>query len=157
MEEMHHGKIGKEAPAVGGCAGGRRRTERDSRTVDRAAPRTGTRIISAPHSSAQYETAGDARAVDRLWSQESSRFCHSATVYNAIAIHGITVVEGKAQTLQVRMPRAPRGAQTRHSDIAYPINKTARQTLYGAVLQEYERLYAAAEAERQKTKLQIPD
>ena len=81
----------------------------------------------------------------------------SATVYNAIAIHGITVVEGKAQTLQVRMPRAPRGAQTRHSDIAYPINKTARQTLYGAVLQEYERLYAAAEAERQKTKLQIPD
>ena len=81
----------------------------------------------------------------------------SATVYNAIAIHGITVVEGKAQTLQVRMPRAPRGAQTRHSDIAYPINKTARQTLYGAVLQEYERLSAAAEAERQKTKLQIPD
>ena len=81
----------------------------------------------------------------------------SATVYNAIAIHGITVVEGKAQTLQVRMPRAPRGAQTRHSDIAYPINKTARQTLYGAVLHEYERLYAAAEAERQKTKLQIPD
>ena len=60
------------------------------------------------------------------------------------------------ETLQVRMPRAPRGAQTRHSDIAYPINKTARQMLYGAVLQEYERLYAAAEAERQKTKLQIP-
>ena len=81
----------------------------------------------------------------------------SVTIYNAIAIHGITVVEGKAQTLQIRMPRAPRGARAKHSDIAYPINKTARQTLYGAVLQEYERLYAAAEAERQKTKLQIPD
>ena len=81
----------------------------------------------------------------------------SATVYNAIAIHGITVVEGKAQTHHGRMPPPLTGAQPINSDIAYPINKTARQTLYGALLQEYERLSAAAEAERQKTKLQIPD
>lgn len=81
----------------------------------------------------------------------------SATVYNAFAIHGITVVESKAKALYVRMPRAPKGARTQHGDIAYPVNKAARETLYGAVLQEYERLAAAVEAERQKTKLQIPD
>ena len=76
-------------------------------------------------------------------------------VYHAFAIHGIAVVE-KDKRCFVRMPRAPKGARARHSDIAYPLNKAARECLYGAVLAEYDRLAVAAEAQRQQTKLRIP-
>lgn len=55
----------------------------------------------------------------------------------------------------VKMPRAPKGARTKHSDIAYPINRAAREMLYSAVLQEYDRLRSEEELRRQETKLQI--
>lgn len=78
------------------------------------------------------------------------------TVYHAFAIHGIAVVERDKRRF-VRMPRAPKGARARHSDIAYPLNKAARECLYGAVLAEYDRLAVAAEARRQQNKLMIPE
>ena len=39
--------------------------------------------------------------------------------------------------------------------IAYPINRAAREMLYSAVLQEYDRLRSEEELRRQETKLQI--
>lgn len=78
------------------------------------------------------------------------------TVYHAIAIHGIAVVE-KDKRRYVKMPRAPKGARARHSDIVYPLNKQTRNILYDAVLQQYNQLAVAVEAERQKSKLLIPD
>lgn len=78
------------------------------------------------------------------------------TVYHAIAIHGIVVVE-KEKRRYVKMPRAPKGARVRHSDIVYPLNQKARRVLYDAVLQVYDQMATRAEAERQKTKLLITD
>ena len=48
-----------------------------------------------------------------------------------------------------------KGARTKHSDIAYPINRAAREMLYSAVLQEYDRLRSEEELRRQETKLQV--
>lgn len=39
--------------------------------------------------------------------------------------------------------------------IAYPINRAAREMLYSAVLQEYDRLRSEEELRRQETKLQV--
>lgn len=38
---------------------------------------------------------------------------------------------------------------------AYPINRAAREMLYSAVLQEYDRLRSEEELRRQETKLQV--
>lgn len=76
-------------------------------------------------------------------------------VYNAIAIHGVAVMENSKKMAYVKMPRAPKGARTKHSDIVYPLNKAARDLLYSAVLQEYERLWTQAEGQRKATVLQI--
>lgn len=78
------------------------------------------------------------------------------TVYHAIAIHGIAVVE-REKRRYVKMPRAPKGARARHSDIVYPLNQQARRVLYDAVLQAYDQMAERAETERQRTKLLIPD
>lgn len=40
-------------------------------------------------------------------------------------------------------------------DYAYPINRAAREMLYSAVLQEYDRLRSEEELRRQETKLQV--
>ena len=73
------------------------------------------------------------------------------TVYHAISIHGIAVME-KNKRFYVKMPRAPKGARARHSDIVYPLNQQARDILYDAVLQQYNQLAVAVEAERKKSK-----
>lgn len=78
------------------------------------------------------------------------------TGYHAISIHGIAVME-KNKRLYVKMPRAPKGARARHSDLVYPLNQKARDILYDAVLRKYDQMAAAVEAERQKTKIMIPD
>ena len=77
-------------------------------------------------------------------------------IYNAVTIRGISVVENSKKNPFVKMPRAPKGARTKHSDIAYPINRAAREMLYSAVLQEYDRLRSEEELRRQETKLQDP-
>jgi len=58
------------------------------------------------------------------------------------------------RTLSSRSPGS-QGARTKHSDIAYPINRAAREMLYSAVLQEYDRLRSEEELRRQETKLQV--
>ena len=63
----------------------------------------------------------------------------AVVIYNAVTIRGISVVENSKKNPFVKMPRAPKGARTKHSDIAYPINRAAREMLYSAVLQEYDR------------------
>lgn len=55
----------------------------------------------------------------------------------------------------VQLADESKGARTKHSDIAYPINRAAREMLYSAVLQEYDRLRSEEELRRQETKLQI--
>lgn len=79
----------------------------------------------------------------------------AVVIYNAVTIRGISVVENSKKNPFVKMPRAPKGARTKHSDIAYPINRAAREMLYSAVLQEYDRLRSEEELRRQETKLQI--
>ena len=81
----------------------------------------------------------------------------AVVIYNAVTIRGISVVENSKKNPFVKMPRAPKGARTKHSDIAYPINRAAREMLYSAVLQEYDRLRSEEELRRQETKLQFPD
>lgn len=79
----------------------------------------------------------------------------AVVIYNAVTIRGISVVENSKKNPFVKMPRAPKGARTKHSDIAYPINRAAREMLYSAVLQEYDRLRSEEELRRQETKLQV--
>ena len=79
----------------------------------------------------------------------------AVVIYKAVTIRGISVVENSKKNPFVKMPRAPKGARTKHSDIAYPINRAAREMLYSAVLQEYDRLRSEEELRRQETKLQI--
>ena len=50
----------------------------------------------------------------------------AVVIYNAVTIRGISVVENSKKNPFVKMPRAPKGARTKHSDIAYPINRAAR-------------------------------
>lgn len=47
----------------------------------------------------------------------------AVVIYNAVTIRGISVVENSKKNPFVKMPRAPKGARTKHSDIAYPINR----------------------------------
>ena len=54
----------------------------------------------------------------------------AVVIYNAVTIRGISVVENSKKNPFVKMPRAPKGARTKHSDIAYPINRAAREMLY---------------------------
>lgn len=43
----------------------------------------------------------------------------AVVIYNAVTIRGISVVENSKKNPFVKMPRAPKGARTKHSDIAY--------------------------------------
>lgn len=121
-------------------------------------PTTGTREVLVILNRRQAPTPGMDPQVtlELLAGSGSKKAIGHVTVYHAFAIHGIAVVE-KDKRRFVRMPRAPKGARARHSDIAYPLNKAARECLYGAVLAEYDRLAMAAEAQRQQNKLMIPE
>lgn len=121
-------------------------------------PTTGTREVLVIPNRRQAPTPGMDPQVtlELLAGSGSKKAIGHVTVYHAFAIHGVAVVE-KDKRRFVRMPRAPKGARARHSDIAYPLNKAARECLYGAVLAEYDRLTVAAEARRQQSKLMIPE
>ena len=80
----------------------------------------------------------------------------AVVIYNAVTIRGISVVENSKKNPFVKMPRAPKGARTKHSDIAYPINRAAREMLYSAVLQEYDRLRRKSSGGR-KPSCKFPD
>lgn len=81
----------------------------------------------------------------------------AVVIYNAVTIRGISVVENSKKNPFVKMPRAPKGARTKHSDIAYPINRAAREMLYSAVLQEYDRLRSEEELRSRKPSCKFPD
>lgn len=122
------------------------RKEIPAEEIDRAAE--GRNRVPAPEMNPQVQLellpgAGRKKAIGHV------------LVYNAIAIHGISVMENSKKMTYVKMPRAPKGARTKHSDIVYPLNKAARDLLYSAVLQEYERLWTQAEGQRKATVLQI--
>lgn len=51
--------------------------------------------------------------------------------------------------------RYPQRSESAVKNIAYPINRAAREMLYSAVLQEYDRLRSEEELRRQETKLQV--
>ena len=121
-------------------------------------PTTGTREVLVIPNRRQAPTPGMDPQVtlELLAGSGSKKAIGHVTVYHAFAIHGVAVVE-KDKRRFVRMPRAPKGARARHSDIAYPLNKAARECLYGAVLAEYDRLAVAAEARQQQSKLMIPE
>lgn len=79
----------------------------------------------------------------------------AVVIYNAVTIRGISVMENSKKDVYVKMPRAPKGARTKHSDIAYPVNRVAREMLYSAILQEYDRLRNEEEIRHKETVLQI--
>jgi len=81
----------------------------------------------------------------------------AVVIYNAVTIRGISVVENSKKNPFVKMPRAPKGARTKHSDIAYPINRAAREMLYSAVLQEYDRLRSEKSSGGRKPSCKFPD
>ena len=61
----------------------------------------------------------------------------SVTISNAIAIHGIKVLDGK-DGLYIAMPS--RKEKDKHFDIAHPINPEARELLEHAVIEAYGSL-----------------
>ena len=99
--------------------------------------------------------AEDAGHQELLSGEGRKKAIGAVVIYNAVTIRGISVVENSKKNPFVKMPRAPKGARTKHSDIAYPINRAAREMLYSAVLQEYDRLRSEEELRRQETKLQV--
>ncbi len=62
----------------------------------------------------------------------------SVTIQDAIAIHGIKVIEG-ANGQFIAMP-ARKTKENEFKDVAHPINVEARKQLESAILQEYNRI-----------------
>ena len=78
----------------------------------------------------------------------------AVVIYNAVTIRGISVVENSKKNPFVKMPRAPKGARTKHSDIrrmirhegytGYLITKAARSEFIQELQIVDEKLFARA-------------
>jgi stage V sporulation protein G len=69
----------------------------------------------------------------------------SITIDDVFAVHDIKVIEGE-KGLFIAMP-SRRNAEGEYRDVAHPINSETRQHLQELIMNKYEQMLAAEEAE----------